>query len=147
METFNKKFFDKEEEEQVIKAIKEAELNTSGEIRVHLEERADVADVFERATEVFQELEVYKTELRNGVLFYLATKDKDFAIIADEGIYHKVPKNFWSDIQEIMHQKFQQRQFADGLCEGIRMTGLQLKEHFPYQMNDINELPDEISSK
>lgn len=146
MKSLNKKFFDLEEEKMIIQAIKEAELNTSGEIRVHLEERVDIADIFQRASDVFQELEMHKTAQRNGILFYLATIEKDFAIIADEGIYHKVPKNFWSEIQELMHQRFQKREFVEGLCEGIKMTGLQMKQHFPYQSDDINELPDEISS-
>jgi uncharacterized membrane protein len=88
-----------------------------------------------------------KTELRNGVLFYLAVEDRKFAILGDAGINAKVPENFWDSIKESMLNKFKNNEFADGLVEGITLAGGKLKEHFPYQQGDVNELSDEISFK
>lgn len=133
-----------EEKKSIVSAIKEAELNTSGEIRVHLENHCR-EEVLDRAAEVFATLNMHKTELRNGVLFYLAMKDHQFAILGDRGINQKVPEHFWEDIRDFMIEKFKEGKYAEGLAEGIKMAGNQLKVHFPYQSDDRNELPDDIS--
>lgn len=133
-----------EERESIVSAIREAELNTSGEIRVHLENHCR-GDVLDRAADVFATLKMHNTELRNGVLFYLAMKDHQFAILGDKGINQKVPDHFWEDIRDFMVAKFKEGKYAEGLSEGIRMAGEQLKEHFPYQSDDRNELSDDIS--
>lgn len=139
-----KNFFTSEEKIRIVDAIKEAEKNTSGEIRLHAENKCKI-DVLDRATEVFATLKMHKTALRNGVLFYIAVEDHKFAILGDAGINAVVPSNFWVDIKSAMGEKFKNKQFCDGICEGILATGLQLKSHFPYQLDDINELPDDIS--
>ena len=136
--------FTKEQKNEIVKAVKEAELNTSGEIRVHIEKSCP-EDVLDRAAFIFEKLKMHKTELRNGVLFYLAVKDHKFAILGDAGINAKVPVGFWDDIKETMVQHFMNNDFAKGLTEGILMSGEQLKAHFPYQIDDVNELSDEIS--
>lgn len=133
-----------EEKESIVSAIREAELNTSGEIRVHLENHCR-EEVMDRAAEIFATLNMHKTRLRNGVLFYLAMKDHQFAILGDMGINQKVPDHFWEDIRDFMVAKFKEGKYAEGLSEGIKMAGRELKEHFPYQSNDRNELSDDIS--
>lgn len=137
-------FLTKEEEKQVVAAIKAAENRTSGEIRVHLEAHTDEPNL-EHAKKIFDEAGMTKTELRNGVLFYLAVQDHQFSILGDKGIDEKVPKGFWDDIRDHMQSHFKQGNFAEGLVEGITMAGKALKEYFPVQHDDINELPDEIS--
>jgi uncharacterized membrane protein len=137
-------FFTDDEKKKIAEAIKVAELNTSGEIRVHVEGQCK-ADVLDCAAYWFKKLKMHQTERRNGVLFYLAVNDHKFAIIGDAGINSKVPDNFWELIKEHMKSRFVQGQFADGLTEGILMAGEQLKAHFPYQDNDTNELTDDIS--
>jgi len=137
-------FFTKSEKEDIILAIKNAELDTSGEIRVHVELTCK-GDVKDRAAYLFEKLEMHKTEQRNGVLFYLAVKNRKFAIMGDVGINEVVPDNFWDDIRDHMLNHFRENNFVDGLVEGITMAGQQLKKHFPYQTDDVNELPDEIS--
>jgi len=136
--------FSKEEKRRIVEAIKSAENKTSGEIQVHLENHCKM-DVMDRATEVFAVLKMHKTKLRNGVLFYMAIKDHKFAILGDAGINQTVPDNFWDEIKETMLKKFEQQQITGGLTKGILMAGEALKEHFPIQKDDINELPDEIS--
>lgn len=133
-----------EEKKSIVAAIQEAEGNTSGEIRVHLENHCK-EDVMDRASEVFATLDMHKTALRNGVLFYLAMKDHQFAILGDRGINQKVPDHFWEDIRDFMVEKFKEGKYAEGLSEGIKMAGEQLKAHFPYQSDDRNELSDDIS--
>jgi len=136
--------FSKEQKELITKAIKEAELNTSGEIRVHIENKC-TGDVMDRAAYWFANLKMHKTELRNGVLFYLALNDRKFAILGDKGINSVVPENFWNETKEAMVPFFVEGNFAEGLEKGILMAGEKLKEFFSYQKDDVNELDDEIS--
>jgi len=137
-------FFSKEEKKQITDAIAEAEKNTSGEIRLHMEGHCAI-DVLDRAAYVFEKLKMHKTAQRNGVLFYLAVHDHKFAILGDAGINQVVPVNFWDEIKETMLALFKQGKFADGLSQGIRMAGEQLKANFPFRKEDVNELSDEIS--
>ena len=136
--------FTSQEKERLVEVIKEAELNTSGEIRLHVENRCK-ENVLDRAAGVFDMLEMQKTAERNGVLFYLAIKDRQFAIIGDGGINDKVSEGFWDEIKENMLEHFKKGAFIQGLSEGIAKAGEQLKVHFPYQSDDKNELSDEIS--
>ncbi len=139
------KLFSKEDRKRIIDAIVMAEQETSGEIQVHLENHCKV-EVLDRAAQVFEMLQMHKTALRNGVLFYLAVEDHKFAILGDAGINRLVPEHFWDDIKEEMLKHFRNREFTEGLCVGIGMAAQQLKAHFPYdQHGDDNELPDEIS--
>ena len=137
-------FFSREEKEQIKAAVKEAETNTSGEIRVHIDNHCK-EDVLDRAAWWFAKLEMHKTEKRNGVLFYLAVKDQKFAILGDAGINAVTPDDFWDNIKEKMLGHFTEGAFAAGLSEGILMAGEALRSHFPYQDDDVNELSDEIS--
>ncbi len=137
-------FFSVEEKEQIKAAVREAEKDTSGEIRVHIDNHCK-EDVLDRAAWWFSRLEMHKTEKRNGVLFYLAVKDRKFAIIGDAGINSVTPDNFWDTIKEKMLDFFGENEFARGLSEGILMAGKELKSQFPYQEDDVNELSDEIS--
>lgn len=139
-----KDFFTAEQKQKIEAAIKEAELNTSGEIRVHIENHCK-DDVLDCAAFWFEKLAMHKTELRNGVLFYLAIQDKKFAILGDAGINAKVADDFWNEIKEQMKTEFQKNRFAEGLTNGILTAGEQLKKYFPHQIDDINELNDEIS--
>jgi len=136
--------FTEENKLQITNAIRVAELNTSGEIRVHIENYCK-GDVLDRAAYIFEKLEMHKTELRNGVLFYLAVKDKKFAILGDGGINAKVPEDFWESTKETVILKLKEGLYAEALADGIIKAGEQLKEHFPYQDDDVNELSDEIS--
>lgn len=142
-ETF---FFNEEEERRIIDAIRKAEDHTSGEIRVHVEPQCK-GDSFERALELFAELEMHQTQLHNGVLFYLAYESHKFSIVADEGINQAVPENFWEEIKDMMQEKFKNKEFILGLSEGILLTGEQLKTYFPIdEKGDQNELSDDIST-
>ncbi len=138
------KFFTKEQQAQILASVKEAELETSGEIRVHIESSLK-GDVLDRAAWLFKKLGMYKTADRNGVLFYLAVNDRKFAIIGDAGINAKVPAGFWDDVSELLKKNFREGKFTEGLSEGILLAGKHLKTHFPHAIDDVNELPDEIS--
>jgi len=138
------KYFTEENKLQITNAIRVAETNTSGEIRVHIENNCK-GDVLDRAAYIFEKLEMQKTELRNGVLFYLAVKDHKFAILGDGGINAKVEDNFWETTKEVVIAKLKEGLYAEGLANGIIKAGEKLKEHFPYQADDVNELSDEIS--
>jgi uncharacterized membrane protein len=134
----------REEDHRIVKAIKQAEKNTSGEIKVHIENHCK-GNVEERSLFVFNRLKLNKTKLRNGVLIYLAVKDHKFAILGDEGINKVVEDGFWNDVKDLMQSRFKENRFADGLEEGIMRCGEKLKNFFPYQSDDTNEIPDNIS--
>ena len=137
-------FFSKEQQAQILAAVKEAEMETSGEIRVHIESSLK-GDVLDRAAWLFKKLGMHNTAERNGVLFYLAVNDRKFAIIGDAGINAKVPGGFWDDISELLKNNFKEGKFTEGLSEGILLAGKHNKMHFPHKSDDVNVLPDEIS--
>jgi uncharacterized membrane protein len=138
-------FLNPEEEQAVVEAIRMAEKNTSGEIRVHLEKNTSKVH-FERALEVFNELKMHETQLKNGVLIYVAVKDKKFVICGDKGINDVVTPNFWDTTKNSIATHFKNGNFKQGLIDGIIMAGEQLKKYFPHQENDTNELSNEIST-
>jgi len=139
-----KDFLGKENEKLITKAIENAEHQTSGEIRVHIESKC-TEEVLDRAAWLFKKLKMHQTKDRNGVLIYLSINDRKFAIIGDAGINKVVPDGFWNDIKERMIGHFKKGEFAVGLIHGIEETGEHLKQYFPWQENDVNELSDEIS--
>ena len=134
----------REEDRRVVEAIKQAELNTSGEIKVHIENRCR-GNVEKRSLVVFKHLKLNETQLHNGVLIYLAIKDHKFAILGDEGINNVVEDGFWNDVKDLMLSHFKEGRFVEGLEQGIMRCGEKLKTYFPYQSDDINEIPDDIS--
>jgi uncharacterized membrane protein len=137
-------FLSKAEEQEIVHAIVEAEKNTSGEIRVHIEEHTEKSPL-ERAQEVFFELKMDETQDRNGVLFYICVSDKKFAIIGDKGINEAVESDFWDCTKDIVITNFKEGNFKKGLVEGILRAGERLKKYFPFQSDDTNELSNEIS--
>lgn len=137
-------FFNKEDEARIIAAIQEAECNTSGEIRVHLEKKLE-KDAVTEARHTFAKLEMHKTKARNGVLIFIAPEHHQFAIIGDQGIHEQVGDDFWQAERDLMQQHFREGAFAEGLCKAIEQVGDKLKAYFPYQSDDKNELSDEIS--
>ena len=137
-------FLSKAEEQEIVQAIVEAEKNTSGEIRVHIEEHSEKSPL-DRAQEVFFELKMNETQDRNGVLFYICVSDKKFAIIGDKGINDVVESDFWDCTKDTVIANFKERNFKKGLVEGILRAGERLKKYFPYQSDDTNELSNEIS--
>ncbi|WP_242082347.1 TPM domain-containing protein [Aestuariivivens sediminis] len=137
-------FLTAKEEQEVIEAIRTAEKHTSGEIRVHLEESANT-DPFNRALEVFHLLKMDNTKAMNGVLIYVAVKDKNFVIYGDKGINDVVPKDFWNNTKNIIQNHFKSGNYKQGLVDGILKAGEALENHFPWHSNDENELSDNIS--
>ena len=137
-------FLTPSQQEQVLAAIRSAELVTSGEVRVHIETNCLENDVIERAKQVFADLGMHRTDLKNGVLFYLATDDRKFAVLGDKGINERVPDNFWNNVRDTLRAHFKKNELAEGLSQGIQLAGEQLKMFFPRQANDINEISDDI---
>lgn len=137
-------FLSADEEQEVINAILEAENNTSGEIRVHIE-NGDHKDHMARARQVFHLLKMDNTKDSNGVLFYVAVGDRKFVIYGDSGIDKVVPPGFWDETRDIVEKAFRQQEFKRGLVEGILHAGRELKAHFPWNRGDENELSNELS--
>lgn len=137
-------FLSAEEEQEIISAIRTAENNTSGEIRVHIEHTSKIAP-FDRAMEVFHYLKMDNTKQQNGVLIYVAVNDKTFVIYGDKGINDVVPSGFWDSTKDIMQSHFKNGHFKQGLIEGVLKAGKELETHFPWVHGDINELPNDIS--
>jgi uncharacterized membrane protein len=137
-------FLSKAEELEIVEAIRIAEKNTSGEIRVHIEKTTSLTPI-ERAKEVFFQLKMNHTKFENGVLIYVAVESRTFAIFGGKGIDAVVPENFWSGTRDIIVSHFKNANYKQGLVDGIANAGEQLKKHFPWDEDDTNELSNEIS--
>ncbi|MFV8226260.1 TPM domain-containing protein [Christiangramia aquimixticola] len=138
-------FLTKQEETEIVEAIRQAEMKTSGEIRVHLEPSTGDQDIFERAMEVFHSLKMDNTKQENGVLIYVAVEDRNFVIYGDKGINDVVADDFWESTKNLIVSYFKKGEFKDGLVAGVLKAGEQLQKHFPWDEDDTNELSDEIS--
>jgi uncharacterized membrane protein len=140
-----KDFFTEEEQQQLVDAIQKAELQTSGEVRIFVESKCRYVDALDRTKEIFFKLKMNETAERNGTLIYVAVKDKQAAVLGDEGIHQKVGQKYWEDVVNKMLMQFRNQKLADGICQGIHDLGEALKFYFPYNSStDKNELPDEI---
>ncbi len=140
-----KRLMSEEDEAQVVAAIRAAEKSTCGEVRVYVESHCRFVDPVDRAVEVFYGLKMDKTDEHNGVLIYVALKDRQLAVYGDEGIHKKVSKEYWQHAVQQMLQHFNKESYVAGLCQTVAAIGETLKKEFPYQPNDDkNELPDNI---
>jgi len=135
--------FSAADKKAIAAAIAAAEDHTSGEVRVYFEQNTGGHPVLERAREAFVYLKMHETRDRNGVLFYIAFDDHQFAVIGDEGIHQKVQQAFWDGLRVVLSEHFAREAFVEGLSKAIAIVGTKLKEHFPRQEDDRNELPDE----
>jgi uncharacterized membrane protein len=136
--------FNDEEQERIRKAIEGAEKHTSGQLRVCIEKTCS-ENVLDRAAKYFHQLDMHKTNLRNGVLIYVATADQKFAIIGDAGINKVVPEDFWDDTKDDMLEHFKQGNLVEGIVTGLEIAGDHLQKFFPHESGDTNELPDDIA--
>jgi uncharacterized membrane protein len=141
---FKKKLISPSDEARLIKAIQSAELQTSGEIRVHLEKTCK-GDALEECKKKFAELNMHQTKDRNGILFYLAINSKSFAVWGDEGIHQKVSDEFWKSITDCAISYFKQSDLMTGIEKSVELCGEKLKLYFPLQADDKNELSNDIS--
>lgn len=138
------KLLSNDDEQEIVQAILEAEKNTSGEIRVHIEAHTRL-EHFDRAKEVFHLLKMDNTKNENGVLIYVAVNDRKFVIYGDKGIDKVVSSNFWDTTRDTIQTQFKNENFKQGIIDGVINTGKQLENHFPWNHGDKNELSDEVS--
>ena len=129
----------------IVDAIRVSEKKTSGEIRVYVESHCKYVDSLDRAAQVFYSLKMDATENRNAVLVYVAVKDQQLAVFADEGIYKKAGEAFWNEAVKGMLQHFNSNDYGKGIAFVVTEIGDTLQFHFPYDSaTDKNELPDDI---
>jgi uncharacterized membrane protein len=140
-----KEFFSYSDQQMILEAIREAEQKTSGEVRIYVESRCRFVDPLDRAAEIFWGLKMDMTQDRNGVLVYVAMRDHQFAVFADEGIHKKVGQEFWNREAGLMLQHFRKSNPVDAIISVVKDVGIALHQHFPYDRGtDKNELPDDI---
>ncbi|MEO8584054.1 MAG: TPM domain-containing protein [Flavitalea sp.] len=140
-----KDFFSSEEKGRIVNAIRHAELQTSGEIRLYIESRCRFVDPLDRAAEIFWALKMDLTDSRNSVLLYVAAKDHQFAIFADQGIHDKLGDKFWENEVKALSSHFSKNDYLDAIEKVIHDIGIDLSTKFPYDgTTDKNELPDDI---
>ncbi len=141
----HKSFFTSEQQSRIVDAVQKAEQQTSGEVRIFVESKCSYVDALDRAKEIFFNLQMDKTALRNAVLFYVAVEDKQTAVFADEGIHQKTGDAYWQNAVEVMLAYFREHQLVEGLIRSVLHIGTALQQHFPYDKStDKNELPDDI---
>lgn len=137
-------FLTADERKRIAQAINAAELRTSGEIRVHLDDHIE-DDVMDHAVFVFEELGMHRTRDRNGALIYVCVADRKVAVIGDKGINERVPEKFWNDTVGLLKLHFAAGKQADGLCDAVALVGEKLAAFFPLRRDDTNELSNEVS--
>ena len=137
-------FLNEKEVKDLAAIISEAELLTSGEIRLHLEEKCNI-DTQARALEVFYSMNMGNTKLKNAVLIYISYGDQKFAICGDEGIHENVSNRFWKSLRNSLRRSFEKKDFFKGISITIMECGRQLRTYFPYQHDDINELDNHVT--
>ena len=141
---FNWRPFNQAEEQTIVEAITQAEKQTSGEIRVHIDKYCKT-DPLVKGRNQFIHLGMGNTALKNGVLIYVSMEDHQFSIVGDEGIDQVVEDDFWDSTRDKMRSEFVKGDIVGGICAGIKEAGEQLQRHFPYQSDDTDELPNNIS--
>jgi 5,10-methylene-tetrahydrofolate dehydrogenase/methenyl tetrahydrofolate cyclohydrolase len=137
-------YFTPHQKDVIVAAVRQAEKQTSGEVRVFIESKCSYVNAIDRAKELFEKLDMHKTEERNAVIVYVAIKHRQLAIFGDAGIYEKVGQKFWDEQLKQMLQHFNREDFVEGIATVVNHIGQALYQHFPYQKNDVNELPDDI---
>lgn len=136
--------FNDEEQQRIRTAVEDAERHTSGQLRVCIEKTCS-ENVLDRAAKYFHQLDMHKTKLRNGVLIYVATVDRKFAIIGDAGINKVVPDNFWDDTKDDMLKHFKVGNIVEGIVTGLEIAGGHLQKYFPHHKDNNNEISDDIA--
>ncbi len=139
-----KPFLTEEETQRVLEAIRVNEANTSGEIRLCIESKCKYMEPLRRAHELFWQLKMNLTEDRNAVLIYIAHKDKDFALYCDGALFQKTPMDFWKEETRRLRYHFFHHHYMEGLIDCIEQVGGVMAQHFPFEGEKKNELPDEI---
>ena len=140
-----REFFSAADKAQIVEAIRMAEKETSGEIRIYVESKNAYVDAIDRAAEVFFKLKMQQTDHRNAVLLYIAMDHHELALFADEGIYQKAGAEYWNAAVKNMIAQFTKDNISNGIEQCVAQIGQTLKEKFPYiPTEDKNELPDEI---
>ncbi len=132
------------EHDRIVRAIKEAESKTSGQLRVFLQRGRFEEDALDRAQKKFLQLGMQKTAGRNAILIFVAPRAQKFAVVGDEGVHQKCGEEFWKELVEKMRLRFQRDEFTDALLEGIESAGQLLARYFPKTGGSTNELPDDV---
>ena len=140
-----KAFLSQLDQPRIVAAIDTAEQETSGEIRVHIQPRVGKTEILTVAKKTFERLGMTKTELRNGVLLFIACEEQRFVILGDSGINEKVPPGFWDEIAAKLTIRFKAGEFTDGIVDAIHSAGEELRHYFPRASDDRNELSNEIN--
>lgn len=140
-----KDFLEKLDQQRIVDAIHAAELRTSGEIRVHVQPRVTGGEIRHVAEKTFERLGMTKTELRNGVLLFIATEEQRFVILGDKGLDERVPAGFWDEIAARLTIRFKAGEYTDGIVEAIHAAGEELLHYFPRNEADVNELANDIN--
>lgn len=132
------------DQQRIVDAIHTAEQMTSGEIRVHIQPKAhgEIRNVAERT---FERLGMTKTDLRNGVLLFIASEEQRFVILGDKGIDEKAPAGFWDEIAAKLTVRFKNGEITEGIVEAIHSAGEELRHDFPRAAADVNELTNDIN--
>ena len=141
-------FFDDDDFLRISNKISEIELITSGEIRVSIKEGKLFSDrnktLRDLAEKEFFRLNMHQTRDKTGVLLFFLLGERQFYILADQGINEKVNQNTWEKVSDEIQENFRNGYFAKGIISGIEKVGNILSEHFPIKPDDKNELTNRV---
>ncbi len=96
----------------------------------------------EKAQEQFYARGLHLTEGHTGVMIFCALEERFVEVIADEGIYGKVDKDFWNTTVAALVTHIRSGDLTMGFEQSIEACGTALSGHFPPGASNPNELPD-----
>ncbi|HEV3242478.1 MAG TPA: TPM domain-containing protein [Methyloceanibacter sp.] len=102
------------------------------------------ARAHQKAVEQFLAQNLHTTKGGTGVLIYVSVAERYAEVIADEGIYRKVPQETWNGVVDTLTTHLGRGQRVEGFVTAIDACGKILAEHFPPGRIDVNELPNHL---
>jgi uncharacterized membrane protein len=139
-----KEFLGKLEHDEIVKAIRDAELKTSGQIRVFIQRGELKIDPLIAAQKRFHRFGMHKTPERNAVLVLVAPRAHKFAIVGDKAIHQKCGEALWQRLVDRMREHFRNEKFSHAIVDAIHEIGDALAAHFPRRSTSTGGLPDEV---
>lgn len=104
--------------------------------------RADqvAEEVEEAAITSFYREKLYRTRDQNGILIFISVLERRVYILGDRGIDAKINDNGWQDIVSGLTAGIRRGKQGEALLAAVNQVGEILKQHFPIQEGDRNEL-------
>ena len=97
-----------------------------------------------RAVDQFLVQSMHTTRGRTGIMIFVSVAERYAEVLADTGIYERVPQARWQAIVDDLVRRIGEGRPGDGFVEAIKAAGELLSQHFPNGTRDVDELPNHL---